>query len=732
MSDLASYADALGVDSSGAPPTQRPAGLSAYADALGISAPKKPRQPADNAGGEPRFTFDDAAQARAQLVAANRPDLVAAFDKQYSTVAPQQARQTAPGQQSDIPVPMAERGPQTPGPAEIPWWKRPAAMVEGALKTGIGGVVGYGAGLANAAPVVARQIGAMATGGDPRQAGSVEQAFNAGNDAVQQAIASKGTPESNQYAEQIGNTIGPSIPALGAVSGSLPGSGMAARTSMDVARAKFATDQAAAAAPKIDPTFAKPRYGVVNGKITRIDQGAPTAAPVAANAAAPTITPTAEMPRGAARPPEQQATVQADFKALGIPLTDQAALQGDAFTRATRYQMGKFDEPAGIASQQQFAGEKAAMSNYVGKMIADTGDSVGMDQSTVTQRGATLAAPTDAFKTWLETQKQHLYAAADAQAGGVPMPGTPKLDALLNDREFGNTAAAMDKDKLVKAAADQLQAFKDRNGGEFTVKTAEDYRKWLNQVWQKEPGIVEKMKGALDEDVFSNAGGPIYDKARQMHATQQRVFGDMKGISNIIDYDPTGNAPRSTALDAMPSKILSLPPAELQRYLKTLDNLPPEMQPQVAAAKGALKSHLYNQMLENSSETRGGNERPFWYSTGVNKVVKANNERMNVLLTPQERAQVDLVKRGGDALSFDPSYPGAAAQASNAAKAGLMSQAIGRGLTGGAAGVGGALFGAPGAVGGALAGNAVAGKMNEAAALRKFKSNQVNLQDVGK
>jgi hypothetical protein len=167
-----------------------------------------------------------------------------------------------------------------------------------------------------------------------------------------------------------------------------------------------------------------------------------------------------------------------------------------------------------------------------------------------------------------------------------------------------------------------------------------------------------------------------------------------------------------------------------------LASMPAELQPLVQASQGALKSHILNKMLDASTETRGGNDRPFWYGTGVNKAIKNYNATMDVLMEPGEQAQIGLNKRAGDALSFDPGYPGAAAQAHNALKGGLMSQTVGKvapyvgGTVGGA---GGSILGTPGAAvggaGGAMAGQALAKKWSESAAAKAYQRKLVPLTE---
>ena len=136
-------------------------------------------------------------------------------------------------------------------------------------------------------------------------------------------------------------------------------------------------------------------------------------------------------------------------------------------------------------------------------------------------------------------------------------------------------------------------------------------------------------------------------------------------------------------------------------------------------------------MLDDATTTRGGNGRSFWNGTGVNNVLNNNSGKFSALFSADEMKSVNNLKQAGDILSFDPSYPGAAAQAQNAVKQGLMANMVGHGITATGGGIG-TLLGAPvsGTVAGHFIGNKVQNVIAQKQALSNWDKKTVSLKDL--
>lgn len=489
----------------------------------------------------------------------------------------------------------------------------------------------------------------------------------------------------------------------------------------------------AVAAPPPASLALAPQQAVPGKSASFPGEAAPAAASpavaVALPPAAPDITPTAGLKSGTALPDAEQQARAKVLSDLGFENSRNSAIQGDNRARAVEFQMAKFDEPAGQAAAQQFANESQTMGDYTRGLIKDAGGTLGTDQGSLYTRGQSIVRPIQALRDWFDGKASDMYDAADKQAQGQPVTlagfGSTLADPSLMtqpDRVLLRDAASSFAQKTGMTAADD---------GSFsgTALQAETVRKWLNQQrTNSNGGYVDALKDSMDDDVGQSAGGPIYDQARALWRLRQQTLGDPKGISSLLDEEGTN---RAVPFDRVPGNVAKLPQDQFTHIVNTLQNLPPELQGVGNTALGEIKSQFYNKMLEGATETRGGNARPFWNGTSINNVIADNSGKLQALLSPDEMARLDTLRKGGDILSFDSSYPGAAAQAQNVVKRGLMSNIVGHATTAAGAGAG-ALLGFPGtgAVLGRLAGEKAQAAAGARGALSKWDKGSVTLRNL--
>ncbi|HKS75978.1 MAG TPA: hypothetical protein VJQ82_22385, partial [Terriglobales bacterium] len=250
-------------------------------------------------------------------------------------------------------------------------------------------------------------------------------------------------------------------------------------------------------------------------------------------------------------PKEAQAERAAILKRVGITQARKSAVEGDAKAAATDYQVNKTDEPAGREASAQFEHERNALTDFTQRQIVRVGGSIGTDEDALINRGQAISKPFDDLRQWFKDRTNQLYEQADANAralrGGVydTKTGTTSLtnlegvDRLLNNRSFKNSLAAQDRTSLLNAARDQLDYFRENNPNGFTVKTAEQYRQWLNQQWSPQNSwAIGQLKNAVDDDVLKNAGENVYAAARAMRVLKSKTLDDPKGIAQLFDSDP--------------------------------------------------------------------------------------------------------------------------------------------------------------------------------------------------
>jgi hypothetical protein len=419
---------------------------------------------------------------------------------------------------------------------------------------------------------------------------------------------------------------------------------------------------------------------------------------------------------------------------LGINKVWRSALTGDVLEGATNAQLARFPEPAGQAARAQFVAEKRALETHADKIIENTGGTSGLDETTVHARGQTIAAPFDALRDYFDTARQKLYAAADKASEGKPMVSMEPIETQLADQEFNNTALGANQQHLVQAAKNQLDLLKKNNPQGITVSTAEEYRKWLNRLWTPDnKHFIETIKDSVDEAVTRSAGEDVYAAARQMHQLRQQTLENPKGVARLMDTDPKSALNRVTPFEKIPETITRLDVDQFRNIISTLDNMPAELQPLAQRAKSEIKAHFINK-IKQAGIPNTKTESPFWNNRAVNDVLKANSAKLSSLLTPKEASMLSDLRAGGNILAVQADYPGAAAQASQAVRQGLMSHIIPNMMTSAGASAG-AFFGGPvGAATGGMGGRAIGQKWSAATteknALKRVGKRMIPLSEV--
>lgn len=417
---------------------------------------------------------------------------------------------------------------------------------------------------------------------------------------------------------------------------------------------------------------------------------------------------------------------------VGIEDARHSALEGNAKDAATDFQLSRFDEPAGVAAKAQFDNERTALQQHSENLVQKTGGTLGTDEDSLNNRGQTIARPFDALSDWFDQQRKALYSQADQRAGGAPVTNLDSVDALLKDPQFRNTLLAKDQGNLLSSIENQLQEFRKQSPQGFNVQGAEQVRQWLNQIWTNDnKSVIGRVKGAIDDDVLKGAGEDIYGPARALEQMRHQTLDNPSGINKLMEHDPQTPINRTTAFEKIPDTLTRLPVAQFDNVLKTLDTMPEEIQPLAQAAKAEIKAHLLNKVNDAGSSTSGQ-----WNARGVEKVVKANSAKLQSAFAdqPDILQGVSDLRSAGKILSVNQSYPGAAAQAANALKRGLMSQAVGKLTATGGAAAGGAIAGPLGAAGGAAVGEALGGRVSGSiasnAALKRWQSGMAKTAEV--
>lgn len=409
---------------------------------------------------------------------------------------------------------------------------------------------------------------------------------------------------------------------------------------------------------------------------------------------------------------------------VGLDKIRYSAVEGKSAEAAREFQHGKFDEPAGHMWDAQFKAETEAMQNYTKQLVDDTKGKTGLDSESLGEKGRDIAAPYDAIRKYFEDGKENLYKIADERAAATGKSVvTQSLDALLADPDFVATLMAKDQQGLLNTIKSQAERFKSLDENGLSVVNAEKFRKWLNKVWSPDKsGTLGEVKAALDADVFRTAGQDVYAQARQMHQLEKTVLDDPTGISKLFDADPRTPINRSTPYEKIPNEIVKLSDDHFKHVIDTYKQLAaeaPELAPVVQQAIDTLKAHYAERILHAGTESVKGNPRGLWDTGSVKTFTDRNSAKLPMIFDANEMQRINTMLQAGEILRVNPAYPGAAAQAANASKAGLMTRMIGK-LGGGVGGGAGALIMGPaGAAVGGIAGEAGLSKLAKFAGERK-------------
>lgn len=719
MSDFATIADELNA-------TPKASGFGAIAQDF---AP--PKAAPVKASGPPSFQTNDPAEMRRQLAAKSDPSVLAVFDRQFPGYAPKSVAPAVAVARPSGEIPGAV-SPSTEAPET--WWDKIKGIGEAALTTATGAAGALVGGPIGAVNELGKGALTALTGGDMSQTVGPEAGYLAGAKSM---TYEPRTQAGQRYAENVGKAINASglvaIAPLAEAGLLSQAAGPATRAVGDQVRSSM--DAAFAAKkvppPRIEPTMAaeKPLYRRVAGEWQEVPK-AEASAPTATKGAITFDSPPVEGGVPKTVVPDRAAVL----KRIGLEDVRTSAVTGDIAKAGQDFQVSKYtSEPAGLAAKAQFDAERQALVNHGEKTVAKTGGALGLDQDTVNVRGQTIAKPFDSLRTWFGNAKAELYAEAEKRSQGLPAVQPTEVETLLNDRSFNNSAMAQDKGNLVSAIKNQLELFKENNPVGLTVKNTEEFNQWLNQNWSPDNArIIGRVRNAMDEAVTKSAGEDVFAKARAIHALEKKTLDNPSGVAKLMDFDPKTPINRVTPYDKVPDKLTGLPPAQFENIVKTLEQMPKELQPEAQAAIAEIQSHYANKLLKAGADNKGQ-----WNAKRVTDFRKSNGANINLAFKTNEEALAMLndLQSAGHILDFPSSYPGASAQAAGALKRGLMSgltQKAGAFIGGGA----GSVFGPAGGAGGAVVGEAVGKKlgasMAEKSALKQWQSGVTKLSEISK
>ena len=445
----------------------------------------------------------------------------------------------------------------------------------------------------------------------------------------------------------------------------------------------------------------------------------------------------------------------AEYAEKGLPLEEQTAraevlhridpnlkvdpnvIEGRGKDRATDYQVSKTDTPLGNLTAEKLKEEKQSLTNYGEKLIEDTRDRVGLDESASHNRGKNILQYFKGLETHFDESISKIYKERDEIAKGIPVSGENIKSALSDEvtLELGDNA------KLAKAASAKLKQLgmmdKDGNMLPSDGYKAEQFRKWLNEkgVWDRSNAKLHSaLKSAVDEDVIStiDPNTPLYKEARELHGLKKDTLENPKGIASILESSGPNGINRQVDIEKIPSSIEKMSVDQFSHLIDTINKAPAALKETAIKSLSSIKSQFLNKAHEAFQKS----------ANSGTKYLKENNEVMTRLFTPEEMAKINDYNAAAHILKTDTGYPGAKVQEINLEKklpTKMVEQFIRKG---GAVAAETLTGGTTMGVAGAMAHEALAGRQSRREArnlekihkqnLEKKKAGFTNLTDITK
>jgi hypothetical protein len=355
---------------------------------------------------------------------------------------------------------------------------------------------------------------------------------------------------------------------------------------------------------------------------------------------------------------EQYSRAQTLNRVLGSDhAADLAAIEGKGKERATNYATSNTDTATGNFLKEKFADEQKRLADFAERQVKNTGGTVGLDESTVYKRGNTILKPLQDLETNFDNATRKIYAERDALAKEIPVEAQ-NIMKVLNDESLtlANTET-IGLTNIAKARMKQLGMIdKDGNLLPTDAKTAENFRKFVNENWdRKNANLHRQLKEAVDTDVLANldTNTPFYKDARALVELRKNTLDNPNGISKILDADGPKGINRKVQIEKIAQNIADMPVDQFTHVIDTLKGVPPELQPQATAALSEIKAQFANRVAEQKTPRQ------------VTKYMNDNREVMNRLFTPDEMGNLRDYHNAVHILATDTGYKGAAVQKIN-------------------------------------------------------------------
>ena len=530
--------------------------------------------------------------------------------------------------------------------------------------------------------------------------------YNGARGAVSRELASARAPVGVEY-DTAGNPLPPNAPKPTYDSGG---------NAVPPAAPAPSSANVIGASATNPPTFEQsPPASSASGSDTTTTE---TAAPVTSRASQPPANlptpPTGPLPAAA------QTSRAATLRAIGLDEARESAITGDRKAAATDYQQSKIDGDGGKTLSDAFQKERDALQGYSDRLVADTGGSTGLDETSLHNRGSTILQPLESLSDHIDAETRALYQRADAQAQGMPLELTNTARVLADRPAFIGTSDGQQLLRGVNAYLRQAGIADDAGTiGTASVQQAERLKQYLNDQWTPRTArLIRSIKDSIDDDVTTSAGGDVYAQARAMRTLRANLLDNPQGVSSLLESSGPNGINRPVNVERVPDTVARMPVDQFQHVVSTLNCVAtdiPSIAPQARAALGEIRAQFALRLQEQAQKFKGA-----WNNRGVTQYLNQNSAKLAQVFSPAELGRLHTLNRAGNILDVDRTYPGAAVQGHNLAVRGALGA-----IEHGAGAVGAHLAGPAGALAGEIVGHAatraIGGSLSRKAARARIR-----------
>jgi hypothetical protein len=237
----------------------------------------------------------------------------------------------------------------------------------------------------------------------------------------------------------------------------------------------------------------------------------------------------------------EQALREKEMKDIGITTIRKSALIDSPKEASSQFLTSQADQgPYGSKMTDLFNHEKNALDTHFKSLEEKLGGSV-VEPGSLQQEEQRIAAGQNikkginsGFENW-KKETDNLYNQAKESHGEKPVELNTFNEVFSKPENFtyGKENELKNSIKLVLERKKLLN--EDGTVKPMTVQDSEEIRKLINKKYHYEVNVISsEMKNAIDNDVFSQVGGEVYQKARSHFGQGKDIYENPKAMNDLL------------------------------------------------------------------------------------------------------------------------------------------------------------------------------------------------------